>query len=163
MLLGILSDTHDRVDATAEGMRLLKAEGAQFFIHCGDVGSVRVLDHLAGEKAAFIFGNNDWEQAELRQYAQSIGIACLGEWGSLELAGKKIAVTHGDNARLLNRLVKEQLHDYVLLGHSHIPGEKRVGQTRIINPGALHRATVKTVALLDLTSDHLRWLELHQK
>jgi putative phosphoesterase len=160
MLLGILSDTHDRVDAMAEGMRLLRAEKAEFFIHCGDVGSERILDHLAGEKAAFIFGNNDWDKAELRRYAETISVQCLGDSGTVELAGKRIAVTHGDDGPLLNRLLKAQEHDYLLLGHSHIPGEDRMGRTHLINPGALHRARVKTVALLDLATDVVRWIEV---
>ena len=36
MILGILSDTHGRVDAMAEAMRVLRGAGADFFIHCGD-------------------------------------------------------------------------------------------------------------------------------
>jgi len=35
VLIGILSDTHDRVDAMAAAMKLLRDAGAQFFIHCG--------------------------------------------------------------------------------------------------------------------------------
>ena len=71
-----------------------------------------------------------------------------------------MAVTHGDDGPLLRRLVDAQDHDYVLLGHSHVAGEQRVGRVRLVNPGALHRARVKTVALLDLATDALRWIEV---
>jgi putative phosphoesterase len=160
MLLGILSDTHDRADAMAAGVRLLRAAGAAYYVHCGDVGDEAVLDALAGEPAAFVFGNNDWDHAGLRRYAATLGITCLGDFGTLELAGKRIAVTHGDDGALLRRLVDAQEHDYVLLGHSHVAGEQRVGRVRLINPGALYRARVKTVALLDLATDALRWIEV---
>ncbi|MDB5297998.1 MAG: hypothetical protein JWO31_3981 [Phycisphaerales bacterium] len=159
-MLGILSDTHGRADAMGEGMRLLRAAGATAFAHCGDVGSTAVLDHLAGESAAFVFGNNDWDGAELRAYARVIGVRCLDAFGTIELDDRRIAVTHGDDDRLVARVLSEQLHDYLLVGHSHVPAERRVGRTRVINPGALYRARVKTVALLDLASDTLQWLEL---
>lgn len=160
MLLGILSDTHDRAGAMGEGMRLLRAAGAAFYVHCGDVGSAAVLDHLAGEPSAFVFGNNDWDHEALRSYADAIGVRCLGAYDTLELAGRRVAVTHGDDGAIVSRVLKEQRHDYLLVGHSHVPGEQRVGAVRVINPGALHRARVKTVALLDLATDDLRWIEV---
>ena len=160
MLLGILSDTHDRADAMGEGMRLLRAAGAAYYVHCGDVGSEAVLDHLAGLPAAFVFGNNDWDQAALRRYADAVGVRCLGAYDTLELAGKRVAVTHGDDGPLVSRILKDQRHDYLLVGHSHVYGEQRVGAVRVVNPGALYRAKVKTVALLNLATDELRWIEV---
>ena len=46
MIIGILSDTHDRADTAAAAIRILRDHGAEFFIHCGDVGSERVLEQL---------------------------------------------------------------------------------------------------------------------
>jgi predicted phosphodiesterase len=48
--------------------------------------------------------------------------------------------------------------DYLLSGHAHIPGDRRDGPTRRINPGALDRADEFTVALLDLGADDVRFL-----
>ena len=160
MIIGILSDTHDRVDAMAAGMALLRNRGAEFFIHCGDVGSERVLDHLAGVPAAFVFGNTDWDRAGLARYAASIEVACYGNFASLELAGKKLAIMHGDDLRLKQQVLSAQEHDYLLLGHSHVKLDQRVGRTRVINPGALHRVAQKTVATLDTVSDELEFLNV---
>ncbi len=160
MLIGILSDTHGRADAMGEGMRLLRAAGARHYLHCGDVGSEAVLDHLAGEPAGFVFGNNDWDRSALRAYADAIGVTCLGAYDTVELAGKRVAVTHGDDGPLVGRILADQRHDYLLVGHSHVPGEQRSGRVRVVNPGALYRAKVKTVALLDLSTDALRWIEV---
>ena len=52
MVLGILSDTHDTADAMTVAVALLQSRGAEFFIHCGDVGSTRILDCLAGLRGA---------------------------------------------------------------------------------------------------------------
>ena len=158
MLVGILSDTHDRVDAMAAAMKLLRDGGAEFFVHCGDVGSERVIDHLAGVPSAFVFGNTDWDRAALARYAESVGVDCRGAFADLELGGKRVAVIHGDDLRLKQRLLSEQQHDYLLQGHTHLRADQRVGRTRVINPGALHRASQKTVALLDTETDRLRFL-----
>lgn len=158
VFVGILSDTHDRVDAMAAAMKLLRDAGAEFFIHCGDVGSERVLDHLAGVAAAFVFGNTDWDRAGLARYAQSIGVACHGAFADLELGGKRFAVIHGDDFKLKQRLLAEQRHDYLLQGHTHVRADERVGKVRLINPGALHRAREKSVALLDTGTDRVTFL-----
>jgi hypothetical protein len=160
VLIGILSDTHDRVEAMAEAMRVLKEAGARFFIHCGDVGSEAVLDYLAGEQGGFVFGNTDWDRAPLQRYAEQIGVACWGMLGNVTLEGKQIAVTHGDDPRLKQRLLAGQNYDYLFQGHTHIARDERIGRTRVINPGALHRARAKTVATVDLTTDELRFLTL---
>jgi putative phosphoesterase len=158
MLIGILSDTHDRADAMAAAMKLLRERRAEFFIHCGDVGSERVIDHLAGAPSVFVFGNTDWDRAALARYAQSVGVACHGAFADLELGGKRIAVIHGDDFKLKQRLLAEQNHDYLLQGHTHLRADERFGKTRLINPGALHRAREKTVALLDSETDVVRFL-----
>ena len=162
MRIGILSDTHDRVDAMAAAMKLLREAGAQFFVHCGDVGSERVIDHLAGVPSVFVFGNTDWDRAALARYAQSVGVDCRGSFADLELGGKRFAVIHGDDFRLKQRLLSEQSHDYLLQGHTHRRADQRIGKTRLINPGALHRAREKTVALLDTTTDALRFILVPQ-
>jgi len=160
MLIGILSDTHDRTEAMAAAVQLLQSRGAEYFMHCGDVGSPAVLDYLAGQKAGFVWGNCDWDRIGLQRYAKSIEIDCFGGFGELELAGKKFALIHGDDAELKRRLLSEQRHDYLLQGHTHVKQDIRVGRMRIINPGALHRANPKTVALLDTAADSVEFLEI---
>ena len=160
MLIGILSDTHDRTETMAAAVQLLQSRGAEYFIHCGDVGSPAVLDYLAGCKACFVWGNCDWDRIGLQRYAKSIEIDCFGGFGELELDGKKFALIHGDDPALKRRLISEQRHDYLLQGHTHVKQDIRVGRMRIINPGALHRANPKTVALLDTAADAVEFLEI---
>ena len=160
MLLGILSDTHDRYDMMKDALQALRQRGAQHFLHCGDVCEPRMLDLLAGLPAAFVWGNCDWDRAALQRHADQIGVPCYGAVGDLELAGKRIAILHGDDPRQLDRILKAQAHDYLLHGHTHVRRDDRVGRTRVINPGALHRAAEKTAALLDLQTDHLEYLKI---
>ena len=161
MIVGILSDTHGKADAAARGIELLLAAGAEYLLHCGDVGGESVLDTLSTLPAAFVFGNNDYDHRDLADYASAIGVCCLGIDGTLELDGKTIAVTHGDVPRLISRYTAaDAAVDYLLTGHSHVPHDRRVGRVRWINPGALYRATPKTVATLDLATDTLAVLDV---
>jgi len=160
MLIGILSDTHDRVDAMAAGVALLRDRGAEMFVHCGDVGGERVLDLLCGLKSVVVWGNTDFDQAELSRYAATLGIEGRGLLAELEVDGKRIAVTHGHDHRLMSRIVAGGQHDYLLHGHSHVMRDERVGRVRIINPGALARAAKKTVALLDVRGDVVKHFDV---
>jgi putative phosphoesterase len=160
MIVGILSDTHGRADMAHAAVRLLLDNGAEYLVHCGDVGGTDVLDALAGHPAMFVFGNNDLDRQELATYAKTIGIACGGTCGKLAFAGKPAVVTHGDDSKLLEKLQREQQIDYLFLGHTHQKLDRRVGKVRIINSGALYRAATKTVALLDTAADSLRFIKV---
>jgi predicted phosphodiesterase len=75
------------------------------------------------------------------------------------LAGRRLAVTHGDSDRELRRLEAQEPH-YLLTGHTHQVADRQSGSIRWINPGALHRASTWTVALLDLATNQLRVLPI---
>jgi putative phosphoesterase len=158
MLIGLLSDTHDNTEATATAIELLKGRGAEWFLHCGDVGSALVLDYLAGLSAAFVWGNCDFDRMELQRYGEKLGVACYGAFGDLTIDGKRFALMHGDDHRLKKRLLAEQQYDYLCQGHTHVPQDIRVGRLHVINPGALHRARPRTVGLLDTTTDRVEIL-----
>lgn len=160
MILGILSDTHDRMDAAAAAVTLLRGKGAGYLIHCGDVGQQRIIDLLVGVPSALVWGNNDWDRRGLAGYCASVDVKCLDDFGQVELDGKVIAVTHGDHAATVRKVLTVQEHDYLLVGHSHIPADQRFGRVRLINPGALHRAARKSVATLDLQTDELRFYDV---
>lgn len=162
MKLGILSDTHGRFTTALQAVKLLQQQNVDHLIHCGDVGDTRTLDALVGAiPAAFVFGNTDYERDELRNYATLIGITCLNTYGVLTLDNKRIAITHGDDHLLMSRLKRPgQPIDYLFTGHTHVRHDQRLGPLRWINPGALHRTAVKSVATLDLTTDTLEFLSL---
>jgi len=160
MLVGILSDTHDNIRTAAAGVAALKEAGAEHFLHCGDVGGEGVLDLLAGLPVAFVWGNTDWDRMGLERYARDLGLQCFGNFGEVELGGKSIAITHGDDLRVVRGVIDAQRHDYLLLGHSHIRADECAGRVRVINPGALHRAREKTVATLDTDTDIVRFITI---
>lgn len=170
--LGILSDTHGRADACRAAVEALLQLGAQAFAHCGDVGEEPVLEVLAGHSVWFVWGNTDFDRPRLGDYARQLGLGCLDGFGRFNFAGRQFAITHGDDARQMQAVraaavaaaaqapAATPLDDYLLSGHTHVPHDRRIGHLRWINPGALYRARPKTVALLDVSTDELTWLEV---
>ncbi len=161
MLIGILSDTHDQLERTNAAVRKLKAEGAEVLFHCGDLTQPEMAVTCAVLPCYFIFGNNDVSQvAEIRAAIANVSSGVCLEWsGEVELSGKRIGVAHGHNLKDIRRLVAAA-PDYLFSGHTHVAADWREGPTRRINPGAVHRASSFTVAMLDLDHDQLRFLEV---
>jgi uncharacterized protein len=160
MLLGIISDTHDRLARTRVAVDLLRTEGAEALVHCGDFIGPEILVACSVLPLYFVFGNNDSDVAHrLEKKAAELGAVCLGWGGMVELGGKRVGVTHGHMSSDLRKM-GAILPNYLLSGHSHIAHDHRDGSIRRINPGALHRAVTYSVALLNLESDELRFLDV---
>jgi len=160
MRIGILSDTHNRIERTTLAVKLLVEQGAEVLIHCGDLTSPAVVEQCAPLPCYFVFGNNDFDEYELKAAMRRSGGTCLERGGEIILADRKIAVTHGDLNREVRRLTELE-PAYFFYGHSHLKADERLGPTRFINPGALHRAPSWTVATLDLETDNLTFHNVH--
>jgi putative phosphoesterase len=152
MQIGILSDTHSRYDTVEKALRLLQDRKVNVVLHCGDIEDSETVWLFQGFTAHFVFGNCDTERHSLRQAVHGIGEALHDGYGALELEGVKVAFTHGDDHRLLHDLEVSGAFDFLFYGHTHKAEEHRTGPTRVINPGALHRANPKTFVVLDLAT-----------
>jgi putative phosphoesterase len=154
MLVGILSDSHDQLARTAGAASLLAARGAEVLIHCGDLTGPEVVHAIAGAglPCYYVLGNNDFDLDGIEKAVEATGGIMLGWSGEFELGGRRFAVTHGHLTAEFRRLVGAA-PDYLLFGHTHQRLDERDGPTRVINPGALHRARVWTVAMLDPAAD----------
>lgn len=159
MRLGIISDTHDQYRRTAAAVALLAGYGAETIIHCGDITQPDIIATFAGVPTFFVFGNNDFEEEAIRAAIREIDGTCLEYGGLITLEGKRIGVTHGHLAREYRRLIGEK-PDYLLYGHTHVAFDDGEESTRRINPGALHRSRQWTVAILDLSSNRLEFIEV---
>ncbi len=155
MKIGVLSDTHDRVDTTREAIRLLAAHGAELLLHCGDItapATVRLFDSLPTH---FVFGNCD-DEHQLEPVMRELGVVLHRDFGRLTLAGCEIAWVHSHVPGLLDRLEQSGEFDYLFYGHTHVAESHRTGRTLVANPGALQRARVKTCLLVDLASGEMK-------
>jgi putative phosphoesterase len=124
----------------------------QTLLHCGDICGPTVVEALNGFSVYFAQGNMD--------RVESLGIAVealqgpgrLARCHQLSLGGRLCALLHGDEDRLLRRLIRSGQYDYVFHGHTHRKSHRRRGKTQIINPGALggRGRDQRTVCILDL-------------
>ena len=159
MLIALLSDTHDSVANTQAALALLVPHRPAAYLHAGDLVSTSMLDLFIGLPFHFVFGNNEYDHAELRSRALALGLTCHGQQADLTLGPARICLTHGHDGRL-SRAARSGDFTYIIHGHTHVRRDERVGKTRIINPGAVQRASVRSVALLNVATDELRFLEL---
>jgi uncharacterized protein len=158
VIVGILSDTHGRVAATKAALAALRDAGAEYFIHCGDVGGEEIFDLMAGMPLSFVWGNTDFEREKLKGYAELLGLKCHGDLAELELGGRRIAVTHGDQAEIVRKIGKEKRQQYLLYGHTHVARDQTMGGLRYVNPGAVHRSPRPSVAVLETRTDTVRFI-----
>lgn len=159
MIIGILSDSHGRAEAVRQAVTVLRHHGAERLFHCGDVGNHDTLDELLELPTVFVWGNMDRPTPAAHAYCESVGLSWPEPPVVVNLDGKRIGVCHG-HERFVRTFAEEYDLDYLLIGHSHQRGDLKQGKTRIINPGALHRASPKTVATLDLDTDELTFLSV---
>ena len=161
-VIGLLSDSHGRAAITRRAVRLLAHQGAEMLLHLGDVGSTTVIDALVADtdtmgrvgESRLVFGNTDFDIDQLGRYAAMLGIGVDHPVGTLDCDGRRIVFTHGDDESAMRNAVRQQAA-YLCHGHSHEKRDERIGQTRVINPGALFRAAQPTVATLDTATDRV--------
>ncbi|MFL5328116.1 MAG: metallophosphoesterase family protein [Gemmataceae bacterium] len=160
MKLGILSDSHDRVERIELALAEFQKRGVERLIHCGDITGPTTVYAFAGWTVDFTLGNCDWDPDALDKSIREMGGTLHPEFGDLELAGKRIAWTHSHNAMLFRRLEHSDDYDYLFYGHTHVAEQHITGRTLVMNPGALHRVRDKQCAVLDLSSGQIEtiWL-----
>lgn len=151
MAIAILSDTHSRTATVERALALLTPHRPELLIHCGDIEDEATID-LFPPTTHFVFGNCDHDRATIRAAIARIGATLHEPFGHLRIAGKDLAFLHGDDSRLLWDLIRADTFDYLFHGHTHVQRDEVIGRTRVINPGALHRARPKTIVLLEVAS-----------
>jgi putative phosphoesterase len=157
MLLGILSDTHGHVARTQQAVERFASLGVDQVLHCGDIGSPAVVELLAPWPAHFVFGNVD-DPTSLREAIRRAGQTCHERFGKLDFHGKTVAFLHGDDSRLLRETIERGRWSLVCYGHTHVAEISQRGDTLVVNPGALYRTSLPSVAVVRLPSLEVRSL-----
>jgi len=124
--LGVLSDTHRRVDLTQFCLETLKAEGAEFLIHAGDIVEREILDLLesSGLPYVAVLGNNDTHLQELMPH--------------YSLVHEPYTFTHqGLHVKLMHHpfYLAPADADLVVYGHTHFFEASYTNGTFFLNPG----------------------------
>jgi uncharacterized protein len=135
MLVGLLSDTHDRVPAIAEIARRFIASGVGLVLHGGDYCSPFSLAPFTDLNLplAGVFGRNDGDHEGLRATAaQSMGMELYESPHSIEVGGQRLLLVH-DIADVRQQSL--EAHSIIVHGGTHREEMKTRGETLIVNPG----------------------------
>jgi len=154
-MIGIVSDSHDNLEAIREAVVFLNAQNVSMVLHAGDFVAPFTVREWKNLKCPFhgVFGNNDGEKKGLTRAYLEMGTE-LKEFEEINSDGKKIALYHGTITEFLSALISGGEYDVVVRGHTHNPEIKKEGRTLVINPGEIcgYLTGNKTLCLLDLAS-----------
>jgi len=150
MRIGIVSDSHGHVDLTRPAVRMLESLEVERVLHCGDIGSTEVVEQFAQWPTDFVFGNCDFNHADLSAAIVSAGQTCHGAFGALKIADRRVALLHSDDRRRFQEVVHSGEWDLVCYGHTHIAKIEQQGPTLVVNPGAIYRANPHSIAIVEL-------------
>ncbi|MFX0088970.1 MAG: metallophosphoesterase [Candidatus Hodarchaeota archaeon] len=160
MRIGVISDTHDNLDAIKAGVEILIEREVQFVFHAGDLVSPFTAKYFSPLKDKFVavYGNNDGDKVTLKNKYESAGLEIRGIFAEKDIGGRKIALIHGTTSEVVEALVKSEMYDIVLFGHSHRTLVKKVNNVLVVNPGEacgyLHgKRTLATIDTKELISE----------
>lgn len=149
-MIGIISDSHDNIDAIRKAVKLLNNQDLELVIHAGDLISpftAREFSNLDAELVA-VYGNNDGEREGLKYMYKDLCV--LEDFKEISVDGWKMSLIHGTNQPMVDALLACGKYDVVVRGHTH-KLEVVNGETMMINPGELcgYVTGDKTIILLD--------------
>jgi putative phosphoesterase len=130
--VGLISDTHVPTRAKALPQAVFKVfESADYIIHAGDLVELAVVDELEQLAPVLaVHGNTDGPQVS----------GALPKINSLKIFDWKIGVTHDPGTfygmNKMREIVKKNLFNVLVYGHTHTSNIKWEGKTLYINPGS---------------------------
>ena len=127
MKLGILSDSHKKVDLTLQAIEYLKSENVEYLIHAGDLEIEENLKLLKDSNLTYVsvFGNNDYNLVSL-----SDKYTIKKEPYYFKIKDLKFKLMH-----LPFYMTPDA--DIVISGHTHIFEHSHVNDTLFLNPGEI--------------------------
>ena len=162
MLVGLMSDTHDRLEAIDAAVEVFNARGVGYVLHAGDHVAPFVVRRYGALSCPWrgIFGNNDGERAGLLRVSEG---RIAGEVLRLELGGLPLLVCHRKEQGLA--VVQAGTLgpvEVLICGHTHEKGSWRDGDLLVVNPGEAsgYLTGQPTVALLDTETLEVEWVRL---
>lgn len=140
MKIGIVSDTHDRIDRVKLAVERFNQEKVGLVVHCGDIVAPFTLEFYKDIDCPikFLIGNNGGDILRHVKYAGKMGLKDyeFKTFYALEVEGQKIAVYHGDDKEITEALIKCEIYDCVFSGHNHQAKVEKTGNTLYVNPGS---------------------------
>lgn len=163
--IGIISDSHDNIQAIKKAIEILNSEQVSYLLHAGDIVSPFSAKLFFGENFAtyFTFGNNDGEKVMLKDViSQSQRCKLVWPKATISLNGFKIALMHGEDEEVVEAVALSNRYDLVAYGHWHKVVNKVIGKCTVVNPGELcgYLTGRRTLAITDLGKKETKIIEI---
>jgi uncharacterized protein len=164
--VGIISDTHDNLQAVEKAINRLNQEKVNLVLHAGDYVSPFVIPKFKtlNCKLIGVFGNNDGDHAFIKQkFSETNNCEIHNQFAEVIAENFRIALLHGEETELLNALISSQYFDAVIYGHSHLVFSGKNSKTLIINPGELcgYLTGRSTMAILNTNKKETEIIDLY--
>lgn len=134
MLIGLIADSHDNLDALEYWVEYFNYRGADVLLHAGDVISpfcVSVLDDF--ENSVYVtFGNNDGDRDTLRKKAEGTDVNFKDGPVTLDLTESTVLMSHKPS-NLPDEYSPEV--DLIVHGHTHERRYAEDSSPPVVNPG----------------------------
>lgn len=160
MLIGVLSDTHDRVPMIDAALSIFTERGVEAIVHAGDFVAPFAMQRLLqfGGPLYATYGNNDGERAGLKKLLPQLKDGPL----FVEIDGCTILVHH-----FIDWCHPDDIEraDVVITGHTHEVVNRVDLSALLLNPGegCGWLSGRCTVAILDTAGPSAEVLELESR
>lgn len=165
MLLGIMGDSHDHIANLEKAVHEMNERGVDIVLHTGDFISPFTIPALAKchSRVIGVFGNNDGDREMLtKKCAESGTVEIRGTFVDFKKTGRRVALIHGHEQKILDALIESGLFDIVVYGHTHKKTLSRTGKTFVLNPGEVcgYLTGDATCAIVDVRSMDTQFIDL---
>lgn len=156
-MVGVISDTHDDLEAIEVAYQMFAARAVDKVVHLGDLVSPFSLRPIvnSGIPTILLRGNNEGE-FKLALDALEGEVTFYPSPAETWLGDRRTLLFHGFGSLALTRKVAHLLaetgdYEVVLYGHTHEVEVARVGSALVLNPGEACGCLTgrRTVAILD--------------
>jgi putative phosphoesterase len=149
-MITVVSDTHARNTHHLNGRTLDAVRESDLVLHAGDFTTEAVLDAFESESTRFagVIGNSDTPALSER----------LPRTRTVEHEGIRITIVHGhEHSKTgLSLLGRQENADLVVVGHSHKPEFRTLGDISVLNPGSHASPRGNRPAHAEISLDPLR-------
>ena len=133
-MIGIMSDSHDNLDAIQKAVRFFSDMNCELVVHAGDFVApfaAKELNSLDCPVKA-VFGNCDGETKGLARVLEPFG-KIKREPLAFEYAQRKFLLTHTHFANEAH--LRSGKYEVIMYGHTHKPEIRTAKGSLLINPG----------------------------
>ncbi|MEN3046058.1 MAG: metallophosphoesterase [Candidatus Hydrothermales bacterium] len=164
MKIGVISDTHDNLEAIKKTFKIINERKIEFVFHLGDIiapFTLKAIRELYKGKLVSIFGNNDGEKQGLYLTAKDLKFEIFEPPLVYELEGTKFMLYHNYPE---NYFAEIKGIDFLLFGHWHKVIHVRKENTIFLNPGEVcgYLSGEKTFAIIDLKSKEIEIVDIER-